>query len=382
MAAWLCVVADAQSGGYKLDFTVSERNFADTLSIEFDHDRVMVPVVVGGDTLRFLLDTGASQAVVYDDSPISGCVPDGFILSHDAVGHTDTVAVMKLPSVGLGRITFTGLRATVQHRAVKRSGIDGILGFDIVNRGLLMKVDVEHRRLIITDQKKFFDKEKGYSLRYKLNYHVPYITVEPFRGFKERVLFDTGSRRLYAMKWASYEAAERFCVSQNPKQVEGRTYGRYAIGLHGTEPSGPVAFLALDRLAFGEFGFCDVHTLTTQGGSHVGAPLLRYGAVVFNPRRKHVIFQPYTDNDYCVVANEQLKKAIVNEKGKPVVGLVWDKSEAYKAGLRQGDIIIKADERTINSFADYISFRPIIGHVYRVIVRDRRGFQKEVYMEW
>ena len=158
------------------------------------------------------------------------------------------------------------------------------------------------------------------------------------RAFKERVLFDTGSRHLYAMKWTDFEAAEPLCRKQNPQQVEGISYGCYAIGLHGTEPFGRVAFLALDRLSFGGFGFCHVHALTTQGGAHVGAQLLRHGAVVLNPGRKRIVFQPYSSTDHCVVGNEQLKKAIINEKGKPVVGLLWERSDAYKAGLRQGDV--------------------------------------------
>ena len=386
VTACLCIVSYAQMGSYRLNITVSEYDFADTVSIEFDKDRVIVPVVIDSDTLRFLFDTGAGQAVVYDDSPINGCEPCGTITSYDAIGRSAKVPVLRLPPLRIGRLTLTGCRATLHKRAVKRgtraADIDGILGFDIVNSGLLVKIDAQQRQLIITDRRKHFKGEQGYSLRYKLHYHVPYITVEPFKGFKERVLFDTGSRHLYAMKWTDFEAAEPLCRKQNPQQVEGISYGCYAIGLHGTEPYGRVAFLALDRLSFGGFGFCHVHALTTQGGAHVGAQLLRHGAVVLNPGRKRIVFQPYSSTDHCVVGNEQLKKAIINEKGKPVVGLLWERSDAYKAGLRQGDVILKADDRVIDSFADYLSFRPIIGHVYRVIVRDKRGFTKEVLMEW
>lgn len=382
LATCLCTVARSQKGGYRLDFDWQEHNFVDSVTIDYEHHQVFVPVTIGGRSYRFLLDTGAGQAVVYDDVPIRGCDSIGVIASRDAIGHVDTVRLLRLPPMTIGKTVLTGCRATLQHRAVKRPGVDGIVGFSLVNKGLLMKIDVNRHLLVLTDRKKFFDREDGFVLKYKLDYHVPYVTIEPFSGYRERVLFDTGSRKFYAMNLASFEKALPACMSQNPQQIEGRSYGRHAIGLHGLEPFGPVAFLAIDGLRWGKFSFCDVHTTTTRGGSHLGGYLLEFGAIVFNPRRKHVMLQPYVNGDRCYVSNEQLQRAIVNEHGRPVVGLVWERSDFYKAGIRQGDQILKADEKTFDSFADFAAFRPVIGHTYKVLVRDRRGFIKEVMLQF
>lgn len=368
--------------GYNLNFQLSRRDFVDTIAIEYRDHQVLVPVEMNGKTYRFLLDTGAGHAVVYDDLLFEGCQPVGTIASRDAIGNNDTVQLVALPPLTLGSLTLTGCQATVQHRAVQRRGIDGIFGFDIVCKGLYMKIDVQNSCLILTDRKEIFAKEKGHTVKYKLDYHVPYFTVKPFKGYAERVLFDTGSRHLYSMNKQSFDKGETACMAQNPLQIEGRATGRHAIGLQGTEPLGEVVFLCLDSLCLGKYSFGDLHTITTQGGSHLGARLLEYGAVTFNPHKKRMIFQPFKNENRVMVVNEQLQKAIVNENGRPVVGLVWEKSEPYKAGLREGDIILKADEQPIRSFADYIAFRPLLGHVYHVIVRDRRGFTKEVKMKW
>lgn len=368
--------------GYNLNFQLSKRDFVDTIAIEYRHHQVLVPVEMNGKTYRFLLDTGAGHAVVYDDQLFEGCQPAGTIVSRDAIGKKDTVQLVVLPPLTLGTLTLTGCQATVQHRAVQRRGIDGILGFDIVCKGLHMKIDVQNNLLILTDRKKLFAKENGHVVKYKLDYHVPYINVKPFKGYTERALFDTGSRHLYSMNKQSFDKGEKACLAQNPLQIEGRSIGRHAIGLQGTEPLGEVVFLRLDSLCLGSYSFGNLHTITTQGGSHLGARLLEYGAVTFNPHKKRITFQPFENENRIMVDNEQLQKAIVNENGRPVVGLVWEQSEPYKAGLREGDIILKADERPIRSFADYIAFRPLLGHVYTVIVRDRRGFTKEVKMKW
>jgi len=369
-------------GGYSLDFKLSKSEFADTIAIAYRNSQVLVPVEINGKTYRFLLDTGAGHAVVYDDQIFEGSQFVGNIVSRDAIGRKDTVSMLTLPPLTLGTLTLTGCRATVQHRAVRRRGIDGILGFDLMCKGLQMKIDVREGWLILSDRKKFFDKEGGISMKYKIDYHVPYLRAKPFKGYAETVLFDTGSRQLYSMNIQSFHKGEAACMKQNASQVEGRSIGRHAIGLSGTEPLGEVVFLCVDSLALGDYSFGQLHTLTTQGGSHVGARLLEYGSVIFIPRRRRIVFQPYEEGRRTLVGNEQLQKAIVNEQDLPVVGLVWERGEPYKAGLRQGDIILSADDTPINSFADYLSFHPLLGQVYHIVVRDKRGFLKEVRMKW
>lgn len=371
----------AQLGsGYSLDFSLSKTDFADTIAIEYQNAQVYVPVTINGQPYRFLLDTGSGHAVVYDDRRFENSEPAGTIATRDAIGHRDTVEMLSLPPLTLGSLTLTGCRATVQHRAVKRPGVDGILGFDLVCKGMQMKIDTREKILILTDKRKFFDQEEGFEMKYKLDYHVPFLQVKPFKGYQEQALFDTGSRHLYSMNKASFDRGERACLAQNSRQIEGRTMGRHAMGLLGSEPLGEVVFLCLDSLSLGGFSFGDLHVVTTQGGSHVGARLLEYGSVAFLPKRKRMLFQPFDGSSRSLVGNEQLQKAIVNENGLPVVGLVWERSELFAAGLRQGDIILKADDHAFSSFADFMAFRPLIGKVYHVMVRDRRGFVKEVKM--
>ncbi len=379
----VCTACQAQQKGmYRLDFELSKHDFADTIQIEYTRDRVFVPVIVNGEQRRFLLDTGAGHAVVYDDSPIEGCMPAGTIASHDAIGRRHNVELVRLPPLTLGTLTLTGCQATLQHRPVKNSRIDGILGFDLVCKGLQMKIDTQKGILILTDRKKFFQQETGHQFKYRLHLHVPHLSVSPFEGYQEHVLFDTGSRSLYAINKQHFDEAEEACLAQNAEQIEGRSWGSHAIGFQGVEPAGEVVFLHLDDLRLGDFSFHDVHTLTTQGGSHLGAQILKYGAVIFNPRKKTMLFQPFGNDEFCIVNNKQLEKAIIRENGLPVVGLIWERCEAFQAGLRQGDVILKADNRPIASFADYVAFRPLRGHVYTLTVRDRRGFLKEVKMEW
>lgn len=370
--------SQAQLARYRYDFTLNRSNFVDTIAIEWERGQVLLPVEIGGRSYRFLFDTGAAQAVVYADSPVEGCRPAGLIRSQDATGAIDTVQLVTLPPVSLGHLTLTGCQATILRRPVAGRNIDGIIGFDLINRGLSAKIDVNHRLLILTDCKDFFRNEQTFSTRYKLKYHVPYIKVCPAGRFKEFTLFDTGSRSLYGISRQSFDACRAKIGAEADSLIEGRSQGRHAIGHFGSERLSEVFFLHLQRLSAFDHAFCDVHTVTTQGESHLGAGLLNYGAVIFLPHKKRICFQPYNQQVKTIVSNRQQDIAFVPEGAMPSVGLIWEQGEPYRLGFRQGDIITKIDDTPILSFTQFVTYPFIIGREYLFTVKDPRGFSRQI----
>ena len=391
MLLWLCMDVHAQLGRYRADFHVWPANFADTIAVEWQGGQVYVPLAIEGRNYRFLLDTGASQTVVFSSSPLAKGPQAGKILSHDAAGHTDTVSMVMLPPVQLGQTRLSGLRATVQPTA---SRLDGILGFDLVNGGLSIKIDVPNRQLIITDRKHHFDlprhaaKTRGTAavqLKYYLNYHVPYLDIIPFGHARQRVLFDTGSRQFFSMNKSQFDEAVdgQFNRRKNAKKadfiVEGTATGRHAIGHHGTEPVGQVAFLRFDSLRLGRYAFSHVHSLTTQGGSHLGAMLLRYGAVTFIADKRRFLFQPTSPQQPCAVDNHQIEIAFVADSlGRPQVGLVWEQGTPYRLGFRQGDIIEQIDHRPVATMSQFVNFSFVRGREYLFTICSPQGLRRSI----
>ena len=51
----LGICADAQTYRYNLKFAFTEKNFVDTIPIEFDNDQLFIPVEVGGQRLGLYL---------------------------------------------------------------------------------------------------------------------------------------------------------------------------------------------------------------------------------------------------------------------------------------------------------------------------------------
>ena len=377
IALLLCASVSGQMQSYSIDFELSKKKFADTIKVRFEDGRLLVPVSIDGRRYNFMLDTGASHAVVYNDAMIKGCVPIGMIPSNDAVNRKDTVEIVKLPPIQIGKITLTGCRATLQNRRLKEIKIDGVLGFDLVNKGVQMKIDARKGIMILTDRKHFFDSERGIEVKYSQKYHVPYIEVMPFCDYQDLFLFDTGSPRFLSINKKQF--AENEAKMVNRKQIEGRSLGCVSIGYSGVEAMDEVVFLGLDNIKIGALSLKDVHVITTQGKSHLGASIMKYASVTFNPFRKTVCFQPYNGENSLTVSNRQMEKAIVpNKNGQPMIGLIWEKSELYNAGLRAGDIILSIDGRPLYSVTDYQMFLPIKNYVHLFTVKNRNGIINEI----
>lgn len=399
---WGSSLSAQQLHRYNPNFGLSAENFCDTISIDVEDDLILVPVQINNKVYRFCLDTGSSQGMVYANSNIPDLVPLGNIISRDANNHVDTVQVIQLPPFTLptnsSQLTVSGYVASLMPRHSISDKYDAIIGFDLFNRGICAKIDKQRGLLILTDEKKLFRAEEkaGYTLRYKLKWFVPYLYVSPFVRHTDEALFDTGAPLFYTMSRESFDshlASDLANLHKNlgagiERQVEGRAEGHLTLGGFGLEKKDEVVFLHLDRLKWGDFAFTDLHTITTQGASKIGAKLLDFGTVIINPFRKHITFQPYPNEvpssgegsgvSSVRVGNKQFSVAFVPYKGQAVVGLIWEGSPPYKAGMRQGDVILQIDQRPINSFADFQRFGFIKGERHRFRLRDQQGVEKIV----
>ena len=373
----LCLPLAAQMHRYSLGFTVSEQDFADTIDIEFEHHRILVPIEIQGKKYRFMFDTGCTQGVIFDSNPIPYIKEVGNVVSFDISNLRDTVCVVQLPAFRLGKMVVDGYLVTKERGGVVSRGYDGIIGFDLINKGLCCKIDVENKRLILTDRKKFFAQERGYEVKYKLQAFVPYVWVSPFMRHMDRAIFDTGSTQLYSMNRESFQK-HVYKSRQVAAQVEGRAVGQHIIGMNGVERTDTVYFLALERLKWDDFSLRDYHTVTNEGSSYIGTGLLDYGSIIINPFKKRIIFQPNTKTDEMTISNEQPQMMIVPMKGRPVVGLVREESAAYKNGIRRGDAILKIDDRDIPTIAAYMQFPFVKGNTYTFTVQNEQGEIKTV----
>lgn len=384
---WLTVVlvvwtfhADAQIKRYDTDFFVSQRDFLVAVPIDVERNQVYVTLDFNGRPLRFKLDTGASQGVLYDDVQLPGVSILGTIESEDAAGHVRQMKTVQLPPFRLGSLTVSGYKVQRVSRRMVRRGEDGIIGFALFNKGIAARIDTRERQLTLTDRRNHYANTPGEALKYRLQKHVPYIKISPFADVTDEVLFDTGSPLPYAVNAATF-AQIRKEHPEIERQIEGSTYGSHAMGHFGSERSGQIVLLGLQRLLWGNFAFRDIHCTTVNGGSHIGATLLDYGAVVINPFRRQLVFQPYDGTASVTVANRLHDIVIVERNGRAMIGMVMQEGKAWAAGFRPNMIIESVNGQPL-TFEQFLRYRWVRHQEYQFTLRLPQGVTTTLQALW
>ena len=365
---------------YDTDFFVSQRNFLFAVPIEVERGQIYVTLDFNGRLCRFKLDTGASQGILYDDVMLPGVRTLGTIESEDAAGRIRQMQTVQLPSFSLGPLTISGYKVQRMRRSIVRRGEDGIIGFALFNKGIAARIDVRERQLTLTDRRDHYAYTPGEALKYRLRKHVPYIKISPFAGVDEEVLFDTGSPLPYAVNAKEFIRMK----SQHPEianQIKGTTYGSHAIGHFGTERSGQITLIALQRLLWGSFAFRDIHCTTVNGGSHIGAPLLDYGALVINPFRRQLVFQPYDGITSVSVANRLHDIVIVERNGRAMIGMVMQDGKAWAAGFRSNSIIEQVNGQPL-TFQQFLQYRWVRNQEYQFTLLLSNGLRTTLRALW
>lgn len=366
---------------YNLSFTLSKTNFVDTIPIVFSDDQVYIPVMIDGQKRMFNLDTGSSGGVVYEGGNIAYGERLGDVQSRDANNRIDTIPAVRMPSFVLGSIVINGYSANVLSRPEGRYAYDGILGFDLFNKGLYAKIDARAGYIVLTDRPHFFDREPGYKLKYKLRRFTPYIYINTFLDHEEPTLFDLGAQELYVINKASFDKC-RHEDARVVSMIEETSEGQSAIGNYGAEKEGLLFYILFKRLGWDDdFALCNVRGTTTQGDSRMGAQLLRYGSVVINPKKRTLSFRPFNGKDTVEVNNRLDPITYVPVDGRAVVGTIRHTSRQYKIGFRQGDVILKINNDEIPDFQTFRNYHFVKGERYVFVLRSRRGFNKEVTVE-
>ena len=365
---------------YDTDFYVSQRDFLVAVPIEVERDQIYVNLEINGRNYRFKLDTGASQGAIYDDVPLQGLRALGTIESEDAAGNVRQMQTVQLPPFQLGPLTISGYKVQRMSRRVVRRGEDGIIGFALFNKGIAARIDIREHQLTLTDRRNHYAYTPGEALKYRLRKHVPYINISPFEGVNDEVLFDTGSPLPYAVN------AKKFAQMENRypeivSQIEGTTYGSRTIGHFGTERSGEITLLRLHRLLWGNFAFHDIHCTTVNGGSHIGTKLLEYGAIVINPFRRLLVYQPYDGMTSCTVANRLHDIVIVERNGHAMIGMVMESGKAWQAGFRHGCVIEQVNGQPL-TFEQFLRFRWVRNQEYLFTLRQPDGIVTTLRAFW
>lgn len=338
----------AQNTNFNQGGTI-QKDYFSTIEFENVAGFIIVKATIQGDVYRFLLDTGAPNAIskaLYEKLKPSNV---NEIAMADANGTKDTMRVTTIEELTFGNVVFNNIPTVIFEDFIllECMKIDGFIGSNML-RNSIIQISYADNKLILTDNDTRLKLSENFVANMELpdEQSTPYIEIT-LRGEIEGAdwpKFDTGCKCFYDISSRTYDSV----FSKFPLlKLENEGYGGSGMSIWGFNEAKLYKLTAPELIINGST-FQNVSTQSsTDDNSKIGHELLQHGKVTIDYPRKKFYFEPFkTPIDLTQ------KEFPINPKfegTKLLVGTIW--GEKYAQLINVGDQILSIDEvncETIN----------------------------------
>ena len=361
--------------------SICDKNFVDTIPIEFKAGKILVPVSIQGKEYRFILDTGADMEYIYKSSSINLIKSEKVFAVKDFNNKRETADVTLPVDFTIGHIHVHNSVFSVVNGFFGDCISEGVLGFNLINSGVVAKIDLTKKLLILTDRKHFFDHEEGVDIKYNLLESVPWVKFNISYGGLGYALFDTGNPEFFNMDKFIYD---KFNKKKNNglfyQQVVWKDSAQIDYGVNGLEKEAEHVFLKAKNLSMGDVNFYNSKIEGGSGSTVFGVEVLKYGSIIINPFKRAFIYQPNCGKTDITVNNYQSKIRLAYINDKPVIQLIDKNSYPYQQGARKGNVILEMDGQEITDICQFIKAKENLKekNSYVIKLQDNNGNVKFV----
>lgn len=282
-------------GGDIVSAQQKTKRVCDTIPYEYIHDKIIIPVVVNGIKVKYIVDTGGQTGTMWEYAQKMGAKATGAttnISDLNGVGQNFQMATVE--NVELGpNYKLTELKTMVLGTVgfFEDLGVAGILGGDAFaqsvitfdSRKQIMVINYPYRPegLKVTDGVEMFTG----------NTHHAIVNMD-FGGVEKQVLFDTGAQGFLTIPENDFQDLQQ----RGACEQVATAYGVSGVGLAGmTTPDNIYKGNILEMTFLGK-KFSNIGCVTSIGNTTIiGVDLLKYGKVVLDYMRKRFYFFPFDD---------------------------------------------------------------------------------------
>ena len=273
------------------------KELTDTIPLTFEYNMPVVKALINGQERRFLLDTGSSASILMLGTG------DDYILAGDSIEMEDATGEKQLTGYTQADFRlgcFEGKKNFyfMPYNEVLHGLFDGILSMDYLEyMGVVVKIDVKRGHLIVTTDKRLFNREKRKKTTYKRDKTdwLPKLKVKVSPGGKvKNVLFDTGFNEMLELRMEDFERLMNSRRGEDfRQQLTGTAYGgNQGTALQQRDSVGRTNFRLKEMKALKTKLYdIDAHAEVTSD-SKVGAAILNHGAVIIHARKRKIYFLP------------------------------------------------------------------------------------------
>ncbi len=301
----------------------------------FEGGKMIVQASIGGQTGKFLLDTGAPCTLTSSFAQRAGVGLGEAMRFSDSNGQMVSVQMTTLSRLVVGGVSFMQLQAVVLEpgNIVEQMGVDGIVGYNLMRQGIV-KFDSRRSLFILTDERDSLGLDYNYCTEMLADSYVPLLPVR-VGAQVDTVMFDTGAESLYEMSVSSFR---RMVADTASLHIVAHGVGILSAGAAGVEQASEKWRVLIPTFSVGAARFARATTITTDApDSRIGSPLLRFGDVVLDYADGFFYFQPHEPAVVSDVYEPEWNIVVTVMNGQLVAGIVWDDGGS---GIRSGDTIV------------------------------------------
>ncbi len=291
---WACLVIIILHSTFSI---LHSQELTDTIPLTFEYNMPVVKALINGQERRFLLDTGSSASILMFGTG------DDYALTGDSIEMEDAHGEKQLTGYTQADFRlgcFEGKKNFyfMPYNEVLHGLFDGILGMDYLEyMGVVVKIDVKRGHLIVTTDKRFFNREKRKKTTYKRDKtdRLPKLKVKMSPGGKvKNVLFDTGFNEMLELRMEDFERLMNSRRGEDfRQQLTGTAYGgNQGTVLQQKDSVGRINFRLKEmKVLKTKLYDIDAHAEETTD-SKLGAAILNHGAVIINARKRKIYYLP------------------------------------------------------------------------------------------
>lgn len=324
------------------------KRVCDTIHYEFIQDKIVIPVIVNGVKVKYIVDTGGQTGTDWEHVKAMGGVATG--ASNAISDHNDKKQLYQMAKVKNVQLSPNYMLAEMKTMVLpvigsfKSIGVVGILGGDAFARSVvtfdareqIMVINYPYRpdRLKITDGVEMFPGSTHHSI---INMNLG--------GVEKRVLFDTGADGFLLLTADDFKDIED--AGRGEKTAHG--FGINGVGLEGLSKPVEMSKVNVKEVTVLDKKFTNAGSvISDKSTTIVGVDLLEYGKVVIDYMRNRFYFFPF-DSEIADLggAPKTWNVSILPANERFEITTVWD---SMKDVVTFGDQVININGTDITGF--------------------------------
>ena len=324
------------------------KRVCDTIHYEFIQDKIVIPVIVNGVKVKYIVDTGGQTGTDWEHVKAMGGVATG--ASNAISDHNDKKQLYQMAKVKNVQLSPNYMLAEMKTMVLpvigsfKSIGVVGILGGDAFAQSVvtfdareqIMVINYPYRpdRLKITDGVEMFPGSTHHSI---INMNLG--------GVEKRVLFDTGADGFLLLTADDFKDIEDAGIGE--KTAHG--FGINGVGLEGLSKPVEMSKVNVKEVTVLDKKFTNAGSvISDKSTTIVGVDLLEYGKVVIDYMRNRFYFFPF-DSEIADLggAPKTWNVSILPANERFEITTVWD---SMKDVVTFGDQVININGTDITGF--------------------------------